>query len=334
MGDTEQLQRILFDKVKTLLPPHLSLVDEVSFSLDISTDSAYRRIRGEKILDLREIKNLCQKYRISMDTLFQVADNQLMFSHVKVDEEQFNVKAYLDLLLERARVFHTQQESEMIVIANDITIFQLLQFPELAAFKLFFWQKSSLGFERFKDVQFSLEEIDEAILNLSKQIVREYNKINTIEILGIDAIESFLRQIQYYLELGYFKRDNDALVILDKIEELASHFRKEAEVGYKYNFGSMNPSGMRGNFTMYYNELFVIDGIVMVDIGGQKHTYIGTGPLNFIWTTDEEFYESKIQWAGKLMRSSILVSDFSEKERNIYFKKIEKRIQKFRARLD
>ncbi|MEM6766791.1 MAG: helix-turn-helix domain-containing protein [Bacteroidota bacterium] len=334
MEDTAPLQRMLFDKMKGNFPPHLSLVDEVSYTLDISTDSAYRRIRGEKILDLGEIKKLCKKYRISMDTLFQVSDNQLMFSHVKVDDGHFKVKAYLEMLLERARTFHTTQDSEMIVIANDITIFQLLQFPELAAFKLFFWQKSSLGFDGFKDQQFSLEDIDETVLNLSKQIVREYNKISTIEIVGIDAVESFLRQIHYYLELGYFKKDSDALVILEKIEELVSHFRKEAEVGYKFNHGTENPSGARGNFTMYYNELFVIDGIVMVAVGSQKYTYIGTGPLNFIWTADEKFYDSKKIWASKLMRSSILVSDFSEKERNIYFKKIEKRIHKFRAMLD
>ncbi len=43
-----QLQINLFNHIKSVMPSNLSFVDEIADVLDISNDSAYRRIRGEK----------------------------------------------------------------------------------------------------------------------------------------------------------------------------------------------------------------------------------------------------------------------------------------------
>jgi hypothetical protein len=42
-----QLQAQLFQYIKTKISNEVSLVDDVAAALDVSTDSAYRRIRGE-----------------------------------------------------------------------------------------------------------------------------------------------------------------------------------------------------------------------------------------------------------------------------------------------
>ena len=46
------IQGNFFKQIKQNLPAHLSLADEVAELLNISQDSAYRRIRGEKSLAL------------------------------------------------------------------------------------------------------------------------------------------------------------------------------------------------------------------------------------------------------------------------------------------
>ena len=65
--ETNGVQFLFFNHIKNLLPTHLSLAEEVAEVLNISTDSAYRRIRGEKELPLEEAKKLCIKYHISLD---------------------------------------------------------------------------------------------------------------------------------------------------------------------------------------------------------------------------------------------------------------------------
>ncbi|MCK4677786.1 MAG: hypothetical protein KAT48_06625 [Bacteroidales bacterium] len=44
-----ELQIEFFRQIKTNIPSNLSLVDKVADILDISTDSSYRRIGGQKI---------------------------------------------------------------------------------------------------------------------------------------------------------------------------------------------------------------------------------------------------------------------------------------------
>ena len=67
--EQNSVQVLLFQYIKDLLPPQLSVVDEIAGVLEISTDSAYRRIRSEKPIDLEEIQKLCGHFKISMDQL-------------------------------------------------------------------------------------------------------------------------------------------------------------------------------------------------------------------------------------------------------------------------
>src|SRR5436190_24357611 len=71
-----QLQQFFFQHIKSKLPPHLSFVDEVAEHLNISTDSAYRRIRGEKPISLEEVQKLCSHFRISLDHLLNVESDR------------------------------------------------------------------------------------------------------------------------------------------------------------------------------------------------------------------------------------------------------------------
>jgi len=52
MKKIDSIQEILFQSIKTKLPPNISFVHNLSELLGISYDSAYRRIRGEKELSL------------------------------------------------------------------------------------------------------------------------------------------------------------------------------------------------------------------------------------------------------------------------------------------
>ena len=54
----EAVQQVFFNHIKSILPHHLSIVDEVASLLDISNDSAYRRMRGDKPLSFEEVQKL------------------------------------------------------------------------------------------------------------------------------------------------------------------------------------------------------------------------------------------------------------------------------------
>src|SRR5215212_7694719 len=97
--DNNQPQQLFFNHIKSKLPVHLSLVDEVAELLAISNDSAYRRIRGEKPIGLDEIQMLCNKYQVSLDQLLQIGNETAIFSGKMVDHSNFNLTGYLHEVL-------------------------------------------------------------------------------------------------------------------------------------------------------------------------------------------------------------------------------------------
>jgi len=76
MNEAIYVQKELFSRIKETLPSNISFVHEISESLEISYDSAYRRIRGEKELSLTELLRLCSKYAISVDSLIKDSEKQ------------------------------------------------------------------------------------------------------------------------------------------------------------------------------------------------------------------------------------------------------------------
>ena len=69
MENQEDIQIRLFCVIRDQLPDHVSLVDEIAELLEISNDSSYRRIRGEKQLSLQEVQKLAGTFQLSLDDL-------------------------------------------------------------------------------------------------------------------------------------------------------------------------------------------------------------------------------------------------------------------------
>ncbi|HNJ27903.1 MAG TPA: helix-turn-helix domain-containing protein, partial [Ferruginibacter sp.] len=78
--ESNQTQLQFFQHIRSILPEHISLVDEIAGLLDISNDSAYRRIRGEKQISLDEMQKLSVHYKISIDQFLNLQSNSYIFS--------------------------------------------------------------------------------------------------------------------------------------------------------------------------------------------------------------------------------------------------------------
>lgn len=85
MEKPADLQKALFESIGSSLPPHLSLVDEIAELLNLSTDSAYRRIRGDKVLSLDEAEMLALHFNISLDNLMGITPDAVTFRRMYLD---------------------------------------------------------------------------------------------------------------------------------------------------------------------------------------------------------------------------------------------------------
>src|SRR6188768_2292934 len=78
---SNNIQLAFLDQIKNRLPDKISFVDKLAELLNVSRDSAYRRIRGETVLSLDEAKKLCDLFAVSLDALLSPSVNTSLFHH-------------------------------------------------------------------------------------------------------------------------------------------------------------------------------------------------------------------------------------------------------------
>lgn len=332
MMNDSRLQKQFFEQIKAGLPAQLSLVDEVATRLEISNDSAYRRIRGEKPLTITELQHLSQAFQISLDALFNVSSENVIFHYQALDQSGISFENYLQSIYDDFEQLLTFRDKQVIYAANDISLFHTLQVPEIAAFKFFFWKKTTMGFRDLKDERFVLQDLEEPIARLRWKILDFVTKVPLKDILYANAFSSTLRQIEFYWEGGLFEKKEDAITLCEKMKELILHIKQEAELGYNFIYG-MEPNGQPGTYELYYNEVVLIGDAVLVRTDHGNTTYLTNNAINILRTTDADFYANTEQYLNNLMSKSVLISSVSEKERNKFFMRIERRIEQLKEKI-
>src|SRR5688572_24973127 len=142
----ENVQSSFLEQVKKRLPPNVSFADEMAEILKISRDSAYRRIRGETVLSLDEAKLLCNQFGVSLDLLLGESPEIVPFRHQVVNNTPESFDKWLRSILNNLEtVAGFPSEKEIVYSAKDVPVFHYFDYPDLAAFKMYFWKKSVLN---------------------------------------------------------------------------------------------------------------------------------------------------------------------------------------------
>jgi transcriptional regulator with XRE-family HTH domain len=333
MNPQPGLQQILFQQIKIKLPDNLSFVHEIAEVLEISYDSAYRRIRGEKELSLEELYRLSQKFDISLDASLGLHSNHVIFNKIGLSPVSFMIKDWLQRIQEDIKRIHAARDKEIIYAAKDPPIFHYFHFPEIAAFKFFFWEKTICDFPAYEDKLFRIDDTNPEIVEIGNSILRSSMKIPTIEIWNEDTFRILMRQIEYYWISGYFAKKDDMTNLLDKLEKWVLHIRKQAELGYKFAYGQP-AEGIENSFNMYENEVVLNDNTILVKVGEMKATYLTYNVISLLLTRDPAFCDNVEQHMNQLMKRSNLISVSGEKERNRFFNKLLSTIEKTKNELN
>ncbi len=329
--EATNIQVRFFQHLKAQLPPHLAMVDEVADLLGISNDSAYRRIRGEKPMDLEETYKLCNHFKISMDQMLHLQSDAFIFSGPLKNASGNSFENWLENLHRQFQYVNSFEKKHLIYLMKDIPPFLHFQIPELASFKFFFWMKAILHYDDLKGVKFSLNDPRyDKFHEVSKKIIQIYSQVPATEIWNIESINSSLRQIEFYREAGSFTKIEDVKILYDKMEELINHIEREAELGIKFNIGQ-KPASKPAEYRLFVNELILGDNTVMTELNNTRTTYLNHGVLYLVGTNDERFNTAMFENLENLKRKSTMISSIGEKERVAFFNRVRDKIYQYRA---
>lgn len=326
-NNTAQLEFI--QRIKQMVPANHSLVDEVADLLQLSNDSAYRRIRGETALSIDEVVLLCNHYKISFDSFNNQHSGTVTFNCKSLGNNDNSLEEYLTGILNDLKKIQGFDKKEIVYAAEDIPIFHNFKFPELTAFKLFYWNKSVINPPSLSGKKFNFDSISKEFIELSKNIYDTYSAIPSIEIWTEETISSLLKQIEFYWTSGLFERKEDALVVCDQVTQMVSMIEKQAEMGSKNK-----NAACENNFTLYNSEIMIGNNTILVNMGAVKVTYISYHFFNSMITTNNSFCNETDSWLKNLIKKSTLISGVGEKQRYQFFKKKYEAVKKLRESIE
>ncbi|WP_430934064.1 hypothetical protein [Saccharicrinis sp. 156] len=330
MGVFKHIQDDFFEKIKDKLEPNLSLVHEISEALQISYDSSYRRLRGEKQISLEEAIILSKQFDISLDALCQIDKDYVTFKCYHVEPGKFCGSTWLDMILSNLNHYNNSNLQELVYAAKDPPIFNYFQFPEIAAFKFFFWEKTLFKASDLEEKKFDIHNLNPEIVDKCKKIAAISLKIPTTEIWNEDTFKILIRQVEHYWVSGYFSSPEDLKLLFEKIEQWLNHNQKEAEYGMRFLSGHP-PKGIEGSYKLYENEIVLNDNSIVIKEKDRKIAFLTYNVLGLLASTNKIFCDEITELHQAIMSKSNLISQVGEKERNRFFNKLHEAINKFKT---
>jgi hypothetical protein len=329
----QDYQSEIFEIIKRKLKGNDSIGNAVGEVLSISQDAVYRRYRGETQLTIYELEKLSKHYDISIDSLFGKNKSKVLFDFQPLSDINFSMDNYLERFLIGLKAIKAHKNPEMIITVNNTPLFQLLNFPHLVRFKLFFWAKTHLQVKEYQNVLFQYERISDKTFNIGKEILFHYNTIPSKEIYDPELLRGFAREIYYYYNAHQFKDPTYAVVLLDTLEKFLDHLKEQANVGKKFIFGTQAPAS--GNdFEMYHNETFNAATTIYYKNDEFEGIHFAHNLMNSLHTTDPIYITDSLGILRKQLANSSLISVINEKERNTYFHQLQNMVSGFRKKIE
>ena len=317
--EAAELQQVFFNHLKSALPAHVSIADELCDLLGISADSAYRRLRGEKPLTLYELKLICEKYKMSVDQVLQLQNDSILFQAPDISQKDIPFADYLRGLLNQLKYFNSFKERQMLYLCKDMIYFHFYLYPEFAAFKTFFWLKTILNKQEYSHKKFSLAEFSfPDCFVVGQEMIKEYNKIPSVELWNFESINSSISQLRYYKDSSMFDNSADFNSVVDSFIRTLDHQQSQAEKGMKFMPGD-SELVHRASTKFYVNEVVLGNNTILLELDNNQLSFITYNVLSYLITRDHRFTNKAFASFNTLLSRSTLISGTGEKERNRFF---------------
>jgi len=315
-------QSLFLKRIEDLIGNSSSLVFEMSEILNISTDSAYRRMRGETMLSIDEIIKLCDRFNVSFDAFTRVESGLVTFAYSEMEGKTDNLLDYLKGVLKDLKNIVSIPDSHIIYACQDIPVFYHYNHPEIAAFKFFYWMRSIMNVNDANLSKFNPDVIDSEIYETAKEIYSLYSKVPSTEIWTDTTMHSTLKQIEFYWDAGVFNSAAEAIAVCESLKQEILSIQHQAETSAKDSAESVK------KYELYYSEIEITNNCVLINLGFSKAVYLSHFSFYTMKTMNETYCRRTEDWLKSLIKKTTLISGVSEKIRFQFFNKAYSAIDK------
>lgn len=325
------VQMAFVQKLKELAPANASLADEIAELLTVSTDSAYRRLRGETSISLDEAVSICNHFKVPFSAFTESLAGLVTFRYKQLDDDMESMYNYLHGLEHTLDMLMLANEKKIVYGMVDIPILHQLGFREIGCFKMFYWMKALMGVKSLEGQKFSPNLIPADMQKLGVNVLNKYRKVPSVEIWSDDLLFPTLKQIEYSWDSGWFESAESAIAVCEDMREMLRNALHMAELGSKLPQEIQNESTQ--NYQVYFSELLIGNNTIMAWADNLRAVYLSHHTFNNINTTNEQFCDETAAWLEKHIKKATLISGTAEKQRVKFFNQLERTIDRTIAKI-
>ena len=324
-----EIQQFFLEKVKQVIPESVSFADELAETLGVSTDSAYRRLRGETMLTIDEMSILCNKYKVTFDSVLpETPRASFIYSNLRNRDDLYD---FFKRIYEQAKGVVNLPKKHFTYAAIDLPIFHFYRFPELLGFKVFYWLKAVINEPIIQNEKFDAGQLDHRFTEIGQKIADYYLLIPSTEIWNNSTINGVLQQIEFFWDSGSFKSKDDALILCSQLLELMQTLEKQAATSLK--LPDKKEQGGENNFTLYLSDIVIGNNCLIAQRGDIQSAYISVHTFNIMEILSEQFSLDTKNWIDNIIRKSTLISGVAEKQRYQFFKQASLKIEQLNNKI-
>ncbi|MGK6353496.1 hypothetical protein [Parapedobacter sp. DT-150] len=314
-----EVQKLLFDRIRSMLPSHIKPVNEITDLLGINVNMAYDRISGRVPLRLEEAGILCRHFGISLDALTAHKSDTIPFHYVPLavgDPEQY-LRYMLGLRASMERLA-AAEDAELMFAADDIPVFHFMPFPELTYFKLYAWNRTMNGVEGSYE-QFARSADRPELRAVFRGIAAAYLRVPTIEIWTEETINPILRLLAHYRALGTFDRPETVDKLCGQLLELIGGVQHWATASRKGDDSDVP-------YAFYLCPVQAGSSIMLTHCDGEPAVRMKLYTINSIATSDSRLCDETRKWLVQTVSKSTNLSGSSEIRRTHFFNTMKEKI--------
>jgi hypothetical protein len=117
----------------------------------------------------------------------------------------------------------------------------------------------------------------------------------------------------------------DIITVYECLEKLVNHIEMQVEYGYKFPYGKPGWEN-KSKYGFYINDFFLGDNTTLVELDGTRLVFINHNVINYMMTKNVDFINYTFDTLKILLKKSTLVSETSEKDRQLFFHNLRERI--------
>jgi hypothetical protein len=328
-----RFQHLFFGELLKRFPRKADAVEALSEMFSLGKDAIYRRMRGDSVLTPDELREIAVKHRISLDSLAFEGSNSVFFNFNSFINKIETFEDFLKGIHGNIDLAMKIPEVKIKYASAEIPVFYYCFFPQLMSFKLYIWARTVWDFEYLEQEKFSFDLINPGVVDLIESLAGKYNLMPSTELWSLNIMDNTLNQIEFVLESGFFKNNEDAVVLCKNLQNLTAHLRLMAETGKKFSTKTA-PDLAKTYFELYHNEMVYTNNTIIMSAPHGKMVFSTFDSPNFLSTTEPRICNHAEKWFDKVKNKSNPISMDAEKNRNSFFNKLEKKVNNTLQRIE